>query len=215
MRTCSSRGRRWGRLVARRGRWRGITRGWWRWRAASSSIVHGGHARRRWGSAHAGRSSSRSTHTRRSSRITAVATVSIGRLAARRSRLLPRVGCGGSSTRGSISALGWVAVVAVLSSPRSRATLAATSIVVARAIVATGSAVVVPGTVVATSLLPGSHIALGRRSTLLPGLRIAVVRVAALFGTGFDATGLVFAATSATRQFVHELLEIMLIPSVI
>jgi hypothetical protein len=67
--------------------------------------------------------------------------------------------------------------------------------------------VVVAGTVVAASLLPGSHIALGRRSTLLPGLRIAVVRVAALFGTGFNATGLVL-ATCATRQFVHELLHL-------
>jgi hypothetical protein len=73
--------------------------------------------------------------------------------------------------------------------------------------------VVVAGTVVAASLLPGSHIALGRRSTLLPGLRIAVVRVAALFGTGFNATGFVL-ATRATRQFVHELLEIMLVSSV-
>jgi hypothetical protein len=210
--SCSRRGRRWGRLVAGRGRWRGVTRRRRGWRAASSSIVHRSHARWRRGSAHARRSSTGSSHTRRSSRITTVSTVSIGRLAARRSRLLPRIGSGGGRTRSSISALRWVAVVAVLCSPRGRATLAATSIVVARAIVAT-RLVVVAGTVVAASLLPGSHIALGRRSTLLPGLRIAVVRVAALFGTGFNATGLVL-ATCATRQFVHELLEIMLVPSV-
>jgi hypothetical protein len=104
-------------------------------------------------------------------------------------------------------------LVLVLRSPRGRTTLVARSIVVTRSIIVAGS-IVIAGSIVVTrarfaALLPWSHIALSRGSTLLPGLHVTVVgKAITATGTGFNATGLVF-ARSTTRQFVHQLLSEM------
>ena len=117
------------------------------------------------------------------------------------------------STRRSISTLGPIAIVTalVLHSPRGGTTLAARSVVIPVSVIATGPIVVTTGF---TTLLPGSHITLGRwRSTLLPGLGITFVRIATpALGASFNTARLVF-TRSTTRQLVHKLLSRMLVSS--
>jgi hypothetical protein len=87
-----------------------------------------------------------------------------------------------------------VVATAVLGSPRSRTALVAGTVIVPRTVF--------------TALLPGSNIAC--RWATLPWLGITVIRlVAALVGTGFNATRRVF-TRSTSRKFVHELLFGML-----
>ncbi|KAB8266989.1 hypothetical protein BDV30DRAFT_231983 [Aspergillus minisclerotigenes] len=175
-------------------RWWSFTRrrGWWWW-AATRAVVHRWHAR--WGrrNSHARGRSPRCAHARNRRSVSTISAIAIRSLSTRRGRrglLLLLPGC---SSRGSVSALRAISIIASTAalSPWGCASLVTRSIVVT-------------GAVVSASLLPRSHIT-GRWPTL-PRLRITVV--VTLIGTGFDAArdAAIF-TRSSSRQFLHELLE--------
>ncbi|OJJ39222.1 hypothetical protein ASPWEDRAFT_362320 [Aspergillus wentii DTO 134E9] len=184
-------------LITYRRRWSVTRRGrrWW----ATRAVVHRGHSWGRGRSTQAWRST-RSTHARNGRSVSWVSSISIGgSWSTRRSLLLPRSssrGTGGTgSTRSTVTTIAVAVASTTLGSPWGRRP------VVSGAIVITA--------VVSASLLPGSHIA-GRRATL-PRLRITVIIT--LVGTGFNTARSVAVFIGRTsRQFIHELLDSMLVP---